>query len=880
MAAAALLVATALVGAGSLPNSPGAAAADPLVFGDALSPEWANWSWNATVNPASTSPVATGTRALAAQITSPYGAVSLRTNPPVEFNNGAIRFALHGGTTGVSLIVSVGQDEGNASSSTAVTVTAPANGWANQTLTTAQLGPITRVARINIQSVTATSFSLDDFRVDPGTPTVTTQPPPTSAPTTSEGTITINAGTTTSALTNRMWGTNLAFYSGGYSYADATLRARSKGMTGLTRYPGTQDSQRWGWASCQLGADVPNAIGCTNPNFTWTAKPSDFIGFMQSVGGEPLVTVNTNATAKENAAFVAFMNGSTTDTRSIGVDQRGADWRTVGYWAQQRASAGYPNPLNVKLWEFGNETYGGIAGNQCSTYGWEVTWTCKASELLDGIGSGVTRQDGYRASKAAMKATDTSIQIGFPAERKLDDYSGWTREAIANHRGDIDFFVVHPYFYWIPPANDAAGNAQILSLPQRHWKEIATEFDSGYAQYGSRRVPLVISEFNLTPGRQNDPARRMNGMGNAIMMADSVGTMAQDSLYLGANAFDLYNAPGDEGTYFSMMRRDGSFTRNPLYWGWVLWSRFGSTMLQSTSTFDPSNSLSVYAGRRDGNTLSLYVFNKTNRNISAQIATNGVPGIGTILTDTATGTSMTDEVAVFNGQTNPSNDLSSAPASVSSANGQRSFIRTFSPWSMTLLRMTIDGTVVTTQPPTTQPPTTQPPTTTAPTTTRLTTTTPTTVAPTTVPPTTVPPTTVGPTTAPPTTAPPTTAPPTTRPPTTVGPTTTVPGGTTCRVTYVTDWQSSVAFGGNGTITNTGTDPINGWTLAFSFAGNQAIDVSWGSTYTQTGQQVTITNAGWNGTILPGQSVGFGYRALFTGANAPVTNWRLNNRSCS
>jgi hypothetical protein len=850
-----MLFTTSLVGIGTIPNSPSATAADPLVFGDALSPEWANWSWGSTLNLASQSPVATGTRALGAQITSAYGAVSLRTNPAVEFNNGVISFALHGGASGVSIIVSVGQDEGNGSSSAAVTVSSPANVWTTHRLTTAQLGSLARVARINLQSTTPATFSLDDIRVDPGQPAATTVAPSTIAPTVSEGSITINAGSTSGSLTNRMWGTNLAFYSGGYSFGDAKLRTRSRSMTGLTRYPGTQDSQRWGWASCQLGADVANAIGCTNPNFTWTAKPSDFIGFMQSVGGEPLVTVNTNATAKENAAFVAFMNGSPSDTRSIGVDQLGADWRTVGYWAQQRVNAGYPTSLNVKLWEFGNETYGGIAGNQCSTYGWEVTWTCKATELLDGLGTGASRKDGYRATKAAMKAIDAGIQVGFPAERKLDDYSGWTREAIANHRGDIDFFVVHPYFYWIPPANDAAGNAQILSLPQRHWKEISDTFDAGYAQYGSRRVPLVISEYNLTPGRQNDPARRMNGMGNAIMMADSVGVMAQNSIYLGANAFDLYNAPGDEGTYFSMMRRDGSFTRNPLYWGWVLWSRFGSSMLQTTSTFDAGNTLSVYAGRRDGNTLTLYVMNKSGRNISAQINTNGVAGIGTILTDTAVGTSMTDEVATFNGQTNPNDDLSSAPASVSSANGQRSFIRTFSPWSMTLLRMSIDGTV-----------------------------TPTTVAPTTITPTTIAPTTIAPTTITPTTIAPTTIAPTTVAPTTVAPTTVAPttisSGSTCRVAFVTDWQGAAAFGGSGTITNTGSTPISGWTLAFGFTGTQQIDISWGSTFTQTGQQVTITNAGWNGFINPGQSAGFGFRATYSGTNAPVTNWRLNNLPCS
>jgi alpha-L-arabinofuranosidase len=841
-AALGLTLSTAVVGLGSIGNSSPAFAADALVFGEALSPTWQNWSWSTTVNAASTAPVATGSRALAVQITAAYGSLSLRTSPAVDFNNGTISLAMHGGTNGATVSLFVGQDDNNAVVSSSVALSASANQWVRHTVTAAQLGSPARISRLNISATTPASFSLDDFRVDPGAVAPTTAVPTTQPPVTAEGNITINAGAIQTTLSNRMWGSNMGFYAGGSSYADPTVRARTKGVTGLMRYPGGQDSQRWGWASCQAGVDLPNAQGCTNPNFQWTAKPSDFIGLMQSIGGEAVVSMNINATAKENAALVAFFNGTTSDTRSIGVDQRGADWRTVGYWAQQRTNAGYPTPLGVKLWEYGNETYGGLPGpTNCSAYGWEVTWTCKATDLLDGLGTGAARQDGYRATKSQVKAVDANIQLGFPAEKGLDDYNGWTREAIANHRGDIDFFVVHPYFYWIPPANTDAGNAEILSLPQRHWKTVSDSFDAGYAQYGSRRVPLLISEFNLTPGPQNDPAKRMNGMGSAIMMADSVGAMTQNGIYMGANAYEMYGPASPDGTYYAMLRRDGSVTRAPLYWGWVLWSRFGSSMLQATSTFDASKTLSVYAGRRDGNTLSLYVMNKTPRTISAQVNVNGVAGIGQIVTDAAVGTSMTDSAPTFNGQLNPNNDLSSAPGGVSSANGQKSFIRNFSPWSMTLLRMTIDGT--------------------AP---------PTTVAPTTVVPTTVVPTTVSPTTVVPTTV----------SPTTLAPTTIPAGGGTCKVTSSLDWEGSASFGRSVTITNTGTTAVTAWTLTWAFAGNQTIYESWASALTQSGQQVTVKDAGWNNYIAPGQSASFGFAANFTGTNPPISGWKLNGAPCS
>ncbi len=829
-------------------GSPSAAAADALVYGDSLSPTWQNWSWGATAVD-SASPVASGTRSLAVSVAAPWGALSLRTAPPVPFGNGTVSLSLHGGGSGVTISLFTSPDDSNGAPSTSVTLSAPANTWVRHTITAAQLGTAPGIARLNLVSPSGASFAVDDVRVDPGTVAPTTQPPTTPAPATFEGSITVNAASVIGSVPTRMRGTNLGFYAGGYSYADATLRRRSQGVSALTRYPGTQDSQRWGWASCQMGTNLPAAQGCTMPNFTWTARPSDFIGFMQAVGGESVVTVNANATAKENAAFVAFMNGSVSDTRVIGVDQRGADWRSIGYWAQQRAAVGYPTPLGVKLWEFGNETYGGLpGGNQCVSYGWEVTWTCKATEFLDGVGTGAARQDGYRSTKAAMKLIDATIQVGFPAERKLDDYNGWTREAIANHRNEIDFFIVHPYFTWVPPADTAAGNAEILSLPQRHWSEISDAFNSGYTQYGSRQVPLLISEFNLTPGRENDAALRMNGIGNAIMMTDSVGVMSRNPLYMGANAFELYGSASPNGTYFGMMRQDGAFTRTALYWGWTLWSRFGSTLLDSSSTFDAGSTLSVYAGRRDANTLTLMVLNKSSRTISSQINVTGVTGIQAIVSDTAAGSSMADPNVLLNGRANPSDDLSDAPGTASNASGERTFVRSFAPWSMTVMRMTIGGAIGTTTTPTTAPPTTAPPTT-------VTTTRP----PTTGPPTTVTPTTVGPTTLVPTTS---------------------PAGSSCRASYTTQWQGAASFGGEGTITNTGPTPINGWTLTFAFPGTQSIYQSWGTSLTQSGQQVTLRDAGWNDSISAGQSVTYGYAATFVGANPVVATWRLNGILCT
>lgn len=62
-------------------------------------------------------------------------------------------------------------------------------------------------------------------------------------------------------------------------------------------------------------------------------------------------------------------------------------------------------------------------------------------------------------------------------------------------------------------------------------------------------------------------------------------------------------------------------------------------------------------------------------------------------------------------------------------------------------------------------------------------------------------------------------------------------GATCSVQYVNSNQWNTGFAGNITITNTGSTPINGWTLVFTFPNNQQITQSWDSTYTQQGSKL-------------------------------------------
>lgn len=104
-------------------------------------------------------------------------------------------------------------------------------------------------------------------------------------------------------------------------------------------------------------------------------------------------------------------------------------------------------------------------------------------------------------------------------------------------------------------------------------------------------------------------------------------------------------------------------------------------------------------------------------------------------------------------------------------------------------------------------------------------------------------------------------------------------GTACRVTYATsDWATG--FTATVTITNTGAVPVNGWSLRWSFTGNQMVSGAWNATITQSASQVTATNAAYNATIDPGGSVTFGFQAIYSGTNASPAAFTLGGTACA
>jgi endoglucanase len=108
-----------------------------------------------------------------------------------------------------------------------------------------------------------------------------------------------------------------------------------------------------------------------------------------------------------------------------------------------------------------------------------------------------------------------------------------------------------------------------------------------------------------------------------------------------------------------------------------------------------------------------------------------------------------------------------------------------------------------------------------------------------------------------------------------------PGETHCQVVYTNSNDWKVGFSSGLTIRNTGTAPINGWILTWSWDGNQKIDQLWSAHYTQNGSSITVTNESWNAAIpAAGELTGIGFNATYSGQNHAPTKFYLNGTLCN
>jgi O-glycosyl hydrolase len=102
----------------------------------------------------------------------------------------------------------------------------------------------------------------------------------------------------------------------------------------------------------------------------------------------------------------------------------------------------------------------------------------------------------------------------------------------------------------------------------------------------------------------------------------------------------------------------------------------------------------------------------------------------------------------------------------------------------------------------------------------------------------------------------------------------------CHVTYTTQSQWTGGFVASVTIANNGSSAINGWTLAFTFPGDQKITSGWNGAVSQAGENITIKNESYNATIPAGGMTSLGFQGTWTTSDAAPAAFTVNGVACA
>ncbi len=250
------------------------------IYTDGLSSGWADWSWNTTVNFNQTSPVHSGSAALAATFNQAWAGLYFHYNTNINTSAyDTLRFWIHGGSSGGHQIQVKLADVSNNFSGSAVSVTSQANTWTQVSIPLSNLGGLTTISGVAWQEASGGSqptFYLDDIAlVNSGAP-----PPPGSGPT-----LTVNAGTVQHAISPYIYGMNFASPE---LAADLRLPVNRWGGNSTTRYNWQLDVHNTGsdWYFENIPDENNNPAALPNGSAS-----DDFVEANQASGTETLLTI-------------------------------------------------------------------------------------------------------------------------------------------------------------------------------------------------------------------------------------------------------------------------------------------------------------------------------------------------------------------------------------------------------------------------------------------------------------------------------------------------------------------------------------------------------------------------------------------------------------
>jgi hypothetical protein len=308
-------------------------------------------------------------------------------------------------------------------------------------------------------------------------------------------------------------------------------RMRAAGLTTIS-YPTGWDSMSsvYHWSTNSI---TPKAGNASAPKAPYVNPGNDFghvAMALQKVGITTLVHVNYGSSLKggggepkEAAAWVAYANGSASDTHTIGADSTGQDWKDTAFWATLRGSApiapddGYnflrinhPDPFHVMLWEVGEDeaNNGFYGGDHKGTLDMHAAYPASANDNEKRRKAHELSPTFYgeqtAAYIAAMKAVDPSIKIGASLTTPTVDTfaSDWNTSVLKAACKDLDFVA----FSWHPgnaqaPDYKTLDDSSVLSAPAAQLPQILSEYldETKHACPAGKTPRVVFSDFSPIP---------------------------------------------------------------------------------------------------------------------------------------------------------------------------------------------------------------------------------------------------------------------------------------------------------------------------------------------------------------------------------------------
>lgn len=333
----------------------------------------------------------------------------------------------------------------------------------------------------------------------------------------------IDTNTVLGSINPHVFGTNLEWFNdaGGIVGQDESLRrnietlAREQHVT-VMRYPGgtLADFYHWkdgiGPVEARHDTKHPTDPGISNNRF----GTPEFYRFLQTTHAEGLITVNAGtASAKEAADWVAYAN----QPENL-----------------LRAKDGVKAPMNIKLWEIGNELYlPGNPGEQIIT----VTPEVYAQRYLE--------------FSHAMKAVDPSIKtiaigVALAHTGPATQYPEWSKVLLEKAGSEIDMIAVHNAYF---PVLYKERQPHVLDVYPSLWAapeavdKSLTQLEQLMDQYQpNRKIGIAITEWGMlfsNPNVDNYWLDHVKTMGSGIYAARMLQVMLSHSRVELANYFKL-----------------------------------------------------------------------------------------------------------------------------------------------------------------------------------------------------------------------------------------------------------------------------------------------------------------------------------------------------